>query len=189
MTSLCLETESSVYKKRLVATATAAAVLATNTRPGHRQDGCLALNAAFIANLTATAVVQPTSINWSAPASPGARMRISSGEPPGYLRQSSGEQIEDDADSGRSAQVRMRDEPQPGGHLRNRREHLTDTGNCVGHKAGKRRKADPGYCRRSHRGQGTCPMNHALLRHMSRNPARRAKMAQALVGCDPVKLV
>jgi hypothetical protein len=79
----CYEIKNSVYMKRLVTTATAAAVLATNTRPGHRQDGCLTLNAAFIANLTATAVVQPTSISWSAPASPGAHMRVSSGETPG----------------------------------------------------------------------------------------------------------
>src|SRR3954454_8116664 len=165
----CYRTKNYVYKKRLVAAVTAAAVLATNSRPGHRQDRCLAPNAGFIANLTATAVVQPTSINWSAPASPGARMRVSSGETPGYLRQACGEQIENDAYPRRPAQVRMRDEPQPGGHLRNRREHLTDTGNCVGHKAGKRRKADPGNRRRSHRSQGTCPMNHALRRHMSRN--------------------
>jgi hypothetical protein len=43
----CYKIRNAVYKKRLVTTATAAAVLATNTRPGHPQDGCLALNAAL----------------------------------------------------------------------------------------------------------------------------------------------
>ena len=70
--------------------------------------------------------------SWIGPASPGARKQVLSGEALAYLRQSIGEQIEDDAHSGCPAGARMRDQPQPGGHLRNRREHLTDRGNCVG---------------------------------------------------------